>query len=254
MTEHIRRALISVSNKIGLIHFAQKLVGSGVEIVATGGTAAALKQHGIPLTTVPHYTGFPEILGGRVKTLHPKIYAGLLRRPGLDEAVLEAHDIQPIDLLVVNLYPFQETIAQPNCTFEAAIEQIDVGGPAMLRAAAKNHSAVTVVVDPADYNSILAEIQKQGRPDPHQRRQLAKKAFAHTAQYDQAIFQYLDQQDPQLEERSVFPEYHQALYQKKMDLRYGENPHQAVRTLYTNSRFSSYFSHRTITTGQALIL
>lgn len=197
---------------------AQALSARGIQILATGGTAALLRQHGIPLTTVSDYTGFPEILDGRVKTLHPKIYAGLLRRPGLDEAVLDAQQIEPIDLLVVNLYPFQET---------KTIEQIDIGGPAMLRAAAKNHIAVTVIVDPTDYEAVLNQIKTQGHTTLDTRRYLAKKVFAHTAAYDQAIFNYFNQPD-QAPSETLFPDHYQPLFNKKMDLRYGENPHQAA--------------------------
>lgn len=227
----IRRALISVSDKSGLIPLAEQLSASGVQIIATGGTALLLSQHGIPIIAVPDYTGFPEIMGGRVKTLHPKIYAGLLRRPGIDESVLEAHDIEPIDLVVVNLYPFQNTVAEPNCSFEQAIENIDIGGPSMLRAAAKNHIAVTVVVDPADYAAVGAAIQKTGATDLATRRELAKKAFAHTAAYDQAIYNYLNRD---ANEHPTFPTNFQPSFQKKMDLRYGENPHQAA-ALYTTT-------------------
>ncbi len=227
----IRRAVISVSNKTGLIPFAQQLFASGVELIATGGTATLLINHDIPVTTVSDYTGFPEIMGGRVKTLHPKIYAGLLQRPELDEVTLQDHQIDPIDLLIVNLYPFQATIAKTNCTFEQAIENIDIGGPAMLRAGAKNYHSVTVVVDPEDYHIVLAEIQKNGFTCLSTRRHLAKKAFAHTAQYDSAIYAYLAQ-DSLLPQNSL-PDLFQPLFQKKMDLRYGENPHQ-MAALYTD--------------------
>ncbi len=212
----IRRALISVSNKTGLIPFARQLTASGIEILATGGTASLLNEHGIPLTTVPDYTGFPEIMGGRVKTLHPKIYAGLLRRPGIDEEVLQAHQIEPIDLVIVNLYPFQETVARANCTFEEAVEQIDIGGPAMLRAAAKNHLAVTVIVDPKDYPGVWDDIQKYGQTSLNTRRRLAQKVFAHTAEYDQAIYNYLLQKDDNTSTGDViFPSSFQPRYQKK---------------------------------------
>lgn len=226
----IRRALISVSNKTGLIEFARQLTASGVEILATGGTAALLQEQRIPFTAVADYTQFPEMMDGRIKTLHPKIYAGLLRRPGMDDAILKTHLIEPIDLLVVNLYPFQETIARPGTTFENAIEQIDIGGPAMLRAAAKNHIAVTVIMDPADYPMVMNDIQKRGQTTLDRRRALAKKAFAHTAEYDQAIYNYLNQ-DPS-PPPTLFPAHYSPAYQKKMDLRYGENPHQAA-ALYT---------------------
>jgi phosphoribosylaminoimidazolecarboxamide formyltransferase / IMP cyclohydrolase len=224
----IRTALISVSDKRGLLPFAQQLAAHGIKILATGGTAALLKQHQIPLIPISDYTGFPEMMGGRVKTLHPKIYAGLLRRSGIDETVLAEHQIDPIDLVVVNLYPFQKTIAQPGCTFEQAIEQIDIGGPAMVRAAAKNHSAVTVLVDPNDYEGIWAQIQQNGHVDPQTRRQLAQKAFAHTAAYDQAIYQYLEHHEAGVPSSTVFPPVYQPVYQKQADLRYGENPHQAA--------------------------
>lgn len=234
----IRRALISVSNKRGLIPFAQQLAASGVEIIATGGTAALLIQHEIPVISVSNYTGFPEIMGGRVKTLHPKIYAGLLRRTGIDEAVMEEHDIGPIDLLIVNLYPFQETVASPDCTFAQAIENIDIGGPAMLRAAAKNHATITVIVDPDDYDLILAEIQKNGGTSLASRKFLAKKAFAHTAQYDSAIYAYLAQESNEPPE-NTFPEFYQPVFKKQINLRYGENPHQSA-ALYIDLPSSSH--------------
>jgi phosphoribosylaminoimidazolecarboxamide formyltransferase / IMP cyclohydrolase len=229
MTDLIRRALISVSNKAGLLEFAHRLISKKIEILATGGTATLLKKNGIPLTVVADYTGFPEILDGRVKTLHPKIYAGLLSRPGVDEAVLASHQIQTIDLLVVNLYPFQETISQPNCTFEQAIEQIDIGGPAMVRAAAKNHANVTVVVDPEDYELVWRHIETSGKPDGPTRRILAQKAFVYTSAYDQAISKFLENN----QEENLFPPLLQSTFRKKMDLRYGENPHQKA-ALYAN--------------------
>lgn len=250
MTDSIRRALISVSNKVGIIPFAQHLVASGIEILATGGTAALLKQQGISLTAVSDYTGFPEIMGGRVKTLHPKIYAGLLRRPGIDETILQTHQIQPIDLLVVNLYPFQDSIAHPDCTFEQAIEQIDIGGPAMIRAAAKNHSAVTVIVDPEDYEAVWADIQKHGQPNLITRRQLAKKAFAHTAQYDQAIYHYLERDKESA--CVIFPENYQPAYLKKMDLRYGENPHQAAALYAVNPPVANTLASAQLLQGKPL--
>lgn len=228
----IRRALISVSNKSGLVPFAQQLVAHGIEILATGGTAALLTQHGIASTAISDFTDFPEIMGGRVKTLHPKIYAGLLRRPGIDEAVMQAHQIEPIDLVVVNLYPFQETVAKPGCSFEQAIEQIDIGGPSMLRAAAKNHAVVTTLVDPQDYSAVLAEIQNQANTTAATRRRLAQKVFHHTAQYDQAIFNYLNEPAPAAD--SLFPDQLSLVWNKQQDLRYGENPHQAA-ALYTDS-------------------
>lgn len=228
----IRRALLSVSNKTGLLSFAKQLTAQGIQILATGGTADLLTKNHIPVTQVSDYTQFPEILGGRVKTLHPKIYAGILRRPDVDDETLTTHEIEPIDLVAVNLYPFQETIAHPDCSFAQAIEKIDIGGPAMLRAAAKNHAAVTVIADPKDYDAILTEIQQEGRTQLQTRRRLAQKAFAHCAQYDSAIAAYLENETPEADE--AFPAVFKPIYQKKMDLRYGENPHQAA-ALYTES-------------------
>jgi len=227
----IKRALLSVSNKNDLIPFSQCLIKNHIEILATGGTANLLQKHGIPHIPISDYTGFPEILGGRVKTLHPKIYAGILRRPGIDEPTLTSHQIETIDLIVVNLYPFQETINNPDCTFDQAIEQIDIGGPTMLRAAAKNHKLVTVIVDPKDYGLVAEAIQKKGHTSDELRRQLAVKAFAHTALYDQIIFNYLNQQSL-VDNDSLFPNHYQPFFEKKETLRYGENPHQAA-ALYT---------------------
>ena len=194
MTTHIpiRRALISVSDKTGIIDFARELHTLGVEILSTGGTAHLLSSHAIPVIEVSDYTGFPEIMNGRVKTLHPKIHGGLLGRPEVDDAVMRAQDIPAIQLLVVNLYPFQQTVARPDCDLAMAIEHIDIGGPAMLRAAAKNHQAVTVVVDAVDYPRVLAEMQTDGGGLSQATRfALAVKVFEHTAQYDGAIANYL---------------------------------------------------------------
>ena len=182
----VRRALLSVSDKRDLLPLAQGLVELGVQLLSTGGTARALRDAGLPVTDVSSVTGFPEIMDGRVKTLHPRIHGGLLGRAGIDDAVMAEHGIEPIDLLVVNLYPFQATIARDGVTEPEAIEQIDIGGPAMLRAAAKNHARVTVVVDPADYASVLASL-RQGGTTHSQRRELAARTYAHTASYDGAI-------------------------------------------------------------------
>src|SRR5690606_36359130 len=182
----IRRALLSVSDKTGIVDFARGLHAAGVALLSTGGTARLLAEAGIPVTEVSDYTGFPEMLDGRVKTLHPKVHGGLLARRDLPEHMdaLERHGIGPIDLLAVNLYPFDATVAQPDCSFEDAIENIDIGGPAMLRAAAKNHAGVTVVVDPADYATVLAHVRDGGGVDAALRLALATKVFAHTARYD----------------------------------------------------------------------
>ncbi len=222
----IRRALLSVSNKDGLVEFAQALHKQGIAILSTGGTAALLEQHKIPVTQVSAHTGFPEIMDGRVKTLHPKIHGGLLGRRGVDEAVMQTHGIDPIDLVVVNLYPFAATIAKPNCTYEDAIENIDIGGPAMVRAAAKNHDRVAVIVDPADYASVLEEMSANANEISLERRkQLAAKAYAHTASYDSAVAGYLSRVTAT--DASEYPESLTLQFRKRLDLRYGENPHQS---------------------------
>ena len=192
-TTPIRRALLSVSNKEGLLEFARALAGRGIAILSTGGTANSLRADGLAVTDVAEVTGFPEIMGGRVKTLHPKIHGGLLGRRGIDDAVMLEHGIEPIDLVVVNLYPFAATVAKPGCTFADAVENIDIGGPAMVRASAKNHDRVAIVVDPLDYGTVLAEMERDsGGVSAETRRRLATKAFAHTAQYDAMVASYLD--------------------------------------------------------------
>ena len=220
----MRRALLSVSDKNGLTDFARALSGRGIELLSTGGTARLLLGAGIPVTEVARYTGFPEIMDGRVKTLHPRIHGGLLGRRGTDDAVMSEHGIEPIDLLVINLYPFAATIARPDCSYDEAIENIDIGGPAMVRAAAKNHKDVTVLVDPADYASVLAELDAAGATSIDTRSRLAAKAFAHTAAYDTMVASYLLGQQQLPIER--FPERLPLMLSKAQDLRYGENPHQ----------------------------
>ena len=225
----IQRALLSVSDKTGLIALAAYLAGRHVEILSTGGTARLLRDHGLPVLEVADYTGAPEILGGRVKTLHPKVHGGILARRGLDEAVMAAHGIAPIDLVVVNLYPFEASIAQPGCGLAEAIENIDVGGPAMLRAGAKNYLSVTVVAEPGDYPRLIAEMEANDGMVPEETRyELARKAFGHTARYDAAIARYLggragDTGPPDIVK---FPARLSLDLQKREDLRYGENPHQ----------------------------
>ena len=221
----IRRALLSVSDKQGLIDFARALASRGVELLSTGGTAAALRDAGLAVKEVSAHTGFPEIMDGRVKTLHPRIHGGLLGRRGMDEAVMATHGIEPIDLLVVNLYPFQQTIAKADCTYEDAIENIDIGGPAMVRAAAKNHAAVAVVVDPADYAGLAEELAGEGALSLATRQRLAAKAYAHTADYDAAVARYLAAQLPGA---TTFPQTLRLRFSKLQDLRYGENPHQSA--------------------------
>ncbi|HEX6549268.1 MAG TPA: bifunctional phosphoribosylaminoimidazolecarboxamide formyltransferase/IMP cyclohydrolase [Gammaproteobacteria bacterium] len=221
----IRRALLSVSDKSGLLDFARTLHELNIELLSTGGTANALREAGIPVTEVSAHTGFPEIMAGRVKTLHPKIHGGLLGRRGEDDAVMREHGIAPIDLLVVNLYPFEATVAKPDCSFEDAIENIDIGGPAMLRAAAKNHAHVAVVVDPADYAQLGEQLRAHGEVNSATRYMLATKAFAHTAAYDGAIANYLSARASD-GTASAFPDFYTTQFRKQAELRYGENPHQ----------------------------
>ena len=218
-----KTALLSVSDKTGVLELARGLAGAGYELLSTGGTAALLTQNGIDVTPVSERTGYPEIMGGRVKTLHPKIHGGLLGRPGTDDDVMAQNDIRAIDVLVVNLYPFAKTIAQPDCTFDDAIENIDIGGPAMLRAAAKNHRFVSVVTDPADYDALLGAVNNDGEAIDVLRLRLAQKAFAHVAGYDAMIAQYLS---GALQPDDTFPAVYTGAFVKHSDLRYGENPHQ----------------------------
>ncbi|HEU5468516.1 MAG TPA: bifunctional phosphoribosylaminoimidazolecarboxamide formyltransferase/IMP cyclohydrolase [Steroidobacteraceae bacterium] len=218
-----RRALLSVSDKSGIVDLARRLRALGFALVSTGGTARALADAGLDVTEVSSLTGFPEIMDGRVKTLHPKVHGALLGRAGLDDAVMRGHGIDPIDVLVVNLYPFAETIARPGCRYEDAIENIDVGGPAMLRAAAKNHARVSVLVDPADYAGTLAELEAGGVTEATRRR-LAAKAFGHTAQYDALVSGWLRRQLGD----AAFADALVPAFRKKQDLRYGENPHQSA--------------------------
>ena len=228
MSAPIRRALLSVSDKSGLVELARGLKDLGVALVSTGGTARALAAAGIEITEIDAYTGFPEMLEGRVKTLHPKVHAGILARRDSAEhaAALEAHAIAPIDLVVVNLYPFRETVARPGCTLDEAIENIDIGGPTLVRAAAKNHAGVGVVVDPADYRALLAELRGNGGAlTAATRFRLAQKAFSHTAAYDGAISNYLTAREPG-GATATFPGCFNWQGAKRQDLRYGENPHQ----------------------------
>ncbi len=232
----VSRALLSVSDKSGIVEFARALAALGVQILSTGGTAKLLEKEGIAVTEVSAYTGFPEMLDGRVKTLHPKIHAGLLARrddPG-HLAALRGAGIPPIDLLVVNLYPFQASVADPDCSFEEAIENIDIGGPALLRAAAKNHAGVGVVVDPADYARVLEEMRSSGGISEATRFALAKKVFAHTAAYDGAIANYLSSLDAGRRRRE-YPDVLSLQFARLQDLRYGENPHQSA-ALYRDER------------------
>ena len=228
----VRRALISVSDKTGIVDFARELTAQGVEILSTGGTYKLLCEQGIKAVEVADYTGFPEMMDGRVKTLHPKIHGGILGRRDIDGAVMAEHGIQPIDMVVVNLYPFAATVAKPGCTLPDAIENIDIGGPTMVRSAAKNHKDVAIVVNAGDYSSILDAL-KSGGLSYAQRFDLALKAFEHTAAYDGMIANYLgtiEQTRDTLstEDRAAFPRTFNSQFIKVQDMRYGENPHQAA--------------------------
>ena len=228
----IRRALISVSDKSGIADFARALHETGIEILSTGGTYKLLREQNIPAVEIADYTGFPEMMDGRVKTLHPKVHGGILARRNVDAAVMQQHDIPGIDLVVVNLYPFEATVARPDCDLPLAIENIDIGGPTMLRAAAKNHAWVTVVTNPADYQRILDELKTGDGALSHATRfDLAVKTFEHTAAYDAAIANYLGGQIS----GNAFPRTFSSQFHKKQDLRYGENPHQAA-AFYTEKQ------------------
>jgi phosphoribosylaminoimidazolecarboxamide formyltransferase/IMP cyclohydrolase len=228
MPANITQALLSVSDKTGLVAFARELAALGVRLLSTGGTAQALAAAGLAVTEIGEYTGFPEMLDGRVKTLHPKVHAGILARRDLHAhaQALATHGIAPIDLVVVNLYPFRETVAKPGCTLEDAIENIDIGGPTLVRAAAKNWQHVGVVVDPADYGALLAELRAgNGSLSAATRFALARKAFSHTASYDGAISNWLTARDAE-GNATAFPDRFNLQAVKLQDLRYGENPHQ----------------------------
>ena len=224
----VARALLSVSDKTGLAELARGLHALGAELLATGGTYRSIAAAGVPATEVADYTGFPELLNGRVKTLHPKVHGGILARRGSDEPALQAHAIAPIDLVAVNLYPFAATVARPDCTEQLAIENIDIGGPAMLRSAAKNHQDVLVLADPSDYGEALAAL-RTGGTSLALRRRLALKAFRHTARYDDAVAHYLARGsagEQEGERGRRLPDNLQLAFAKRTDLRYGENPHQ----------------------------
>ena len=225
----LRWALLSAANKQGIVEVAQELVEVGFNLLATGKTAQMLQEAKLPVTEVSTFTGFPEILDGRVKTLHPKIHAGILARGEQDAQILNELAIDLIELVIVNLYPFKETISKPGCTLTQAIEEIDIGGPTLLRAAAKNAARVTVMCDPKDYNRVVAEYKKQNHTTELLRRELAAKVFAHTAKYDATISAYLAQQLLDTEEippTELFPEILSPTLQKIQPLRYGENPQQ----------------------------
>ena len=241
----IARALISVSDKSGLVPLAQTLADAGVQIISTGGTAKALQAAGLEVTELSAHTGFPEMLDGRVKTLHPKVHGGLLYVRGNEthEAAVAEHDIAPIDLVIVNLYPFEATVAKPDVTLEEAIENIDIGGPSMLRSAAKNHRSVTVIVDPADYETVAEQVRESGETTLALRQKLAAKVYARTAAYDKAITTFLsqafDEESGTESSESSMPESLELDMPRVQVLRYGENPHQEA-ALYGS--FNDYFS------------
>ncbi|TMP81004.1 bifunctional phosphoribosylaminoimidazolecarboxamide formyltransferase/inosine monophosphate cyclohydrolase [Pseudoalteromonas phenolica] len=227
----IRRALLSVSDKTGIVEFARALSAQGVEVLSTGGTFKLLTENGIAATEVSDYTGHPEIMDGRVKTLHPKVHGGILGRRGQDEGVMEENNISAIDMVVVNLYPFAQTVAKEGCTLEDAIENIDIGGPTMVRAAAKNHKDVTIVVNASDYDRVIADMQANEGSTTYQTRfDLAIAAYEHTAQYDGMIANYFGKMVPDYTEEAAvetkFPRTINMQFTKKQDMRYGENSHQ----------------------------
>ena len=222
----IERALISVSDKTGVVELARALGARGVEILSTGGTARLLKENGIAVVEVSDYTGFPEMMGGRVKTLHPRVHGGILGRRGIDEGEMQANRIAPIDLVAVNLYPFEATVEDSGASFEDAIENIDIGGPTLLRAAAKNHASVTVLVDGGDYPAVIDELAEHGGVRAATRRRLAFKAFERTARYDDAVSGYLGERLDEHGARDAFPAVLRLGFRRIETMRYGENPHQ----------------------------
>ena len=230
----VKRALVSVSDKSGIVDFCKGLSELGIAILSTGGTAKLLIKNNINVTQVSDYTDFPEMMDGRVKTLHPKIHGALLGRRGIDDEVMNEYGIDAIDLVVVNLYPFEDTVSKPYCTFEAAIENIDIGGPAMLRSAAKNHTSVTVIVNTEDYGTVLKELREDGNVSDKTRFYLAQKVFAHTANYDANVSNYLGGIN-ETKEHINYPLTYTNQFIKKQDLRYGENPHQTA-AFYSESQ------------------
>lgn len=248
----IQRALLSVSDKTGIVDFARALQQHGIELLSTGGTAKLLQEANVPVTEVSDHTGFPEMMAGRIKTLHPKIHGGLLGRRGTDEAIMAEHGIAPIDLVVVNLYPFAATVSRDDCTLPMAIENIDIGGPTMLRAAAKNHAAVTVAIDPEDYDRILTQVAATGGVDESTRFDLAVKTFEHTAQYDGMIANYLGALVETNDTADKFPRTFNTQFHKAQSMRYGENPHQAAAFYTEETPVSGTISYATQLQGKAL--
>ncbi len=241
-------ALLSVSNKSGIVEFAQALLQAGFGLLSTGGTYRLLKEHDVAVTEVSDYTGFPEMMDGRVKTLHPKIHGGILARRGIDDEIMSAHGIERIDLVVVNLYPFAQTIARTDVTMDDAIENIDIGGPTMVRAAAKNHAHVGIITDPADYPQVVAALGNDTQLSAALRYDLAVKAFEHTAQYDGMIANFLGSRVNETQQPETFARTFNVQLTKVEDLRYGENPHQQA-AFYIDSQADSQAS---IATAQQL--
>ncbi len=248
----VRRALISVSDKTGILDFAQSLIALDIAILSTGGTYKVLKDAGLSVTEVSDYTGFPEMMDGRVKTLHPKIHGGLLGRRGTDDAIMAEHGIDAIDMVVVNLYPFEATVAKTDCSLEDAVENIDIGGPTMLRSAAKNHKDVAVVTDPADYARILEELQANNGQLAHATRfDLAIKTFEQTARYDGAIANYFGTMFSE-DTADTFPRTYSTQFVKKQSMRYGENPHQKAAFYTERTQHEASISTATQLQGKAL--
>lgn len=247
----IKRALVSVSDKRGIVELCRELSKLGVEIVSTGGTSNLLAKEGIPVIGISEVTGFPEIMDGRVKTLHPAVHSGLLAVRDNEEHQRQMKELglDYIDLVVVNLYPFAETIAKPGVTYEDAIENIDIGGPTMLRSAAKNHAFVSVVVDADDYSTVLDEIRKDGDTELNTRKRLAAKVFRHTASYDALISDYLSNVTGE-----PLPERYTVTYEKIQDLRYGENPHQQAAFYRQPLAFQGYTDDSEAASRQGTVL
>ncbi len=248
MKKKVTRALISVSDKSGILEFCQQLDQLGIHLLSTGGTAKLLSENKIAVTEVSDYTGFPEMMDGRVKTLHPKIHGGILGRRGIDDQIMAANDIEAIDLVVVNLYPFENTVANPDCDLETAIENIDIGGPTMIRAAAKNHADVAVVVDPDNYEEIIAELKADENHLSQQTRfKLALKSFEHTARYDTAIASFLGKS-----RQEQFPDTLNLQFHHFQTMRYGENPHQKAAFYSENNPVAGTITAATQLQGKEL--
>lgn len=248
MKKLIARALVSVSDKTGVVEFCQSLSQLGVEILSTGGTARILAENDIPVIEISDYTAFPEMMDGRLKTLHPKVHGGILGRRGIDDEIMATNGIKPIDMVVVNLYPFEQTIAKPGCDLATAIENIDIGGPTMIRAAAKNYNDVAVIIDPDDYHEILTELRTNDSKLCEQTRfKLAQKSFSHTARYDTVIASYLSKIND-----TKFPETLNLQFHHGQSLRYGENPHQQAAFYQEKTPPSGTISAATQHQGKAL--